>query len=125
MFPAFPLSSIVRAEGLEKTFAAAGGGPGVSAVQAVDFDVAHGEFVAITGASGSGKSTLLHMLGGITRPSAGRVLRFLRGFAHAEATVAAGAGLGRERHVATDRVAGQALELGDVLVHASAFALAA
>jgi hypothetical protein len=58
-------------------------------------------------------------------PSAGRVLRFLRGFAHAEATVTAGAGLGRERHVATDRVAGQALELGDVLVHASAFALAA
>lgn len=67
-------SPIVRAEGLEKTFATAGGGPGVPAVQAVDLDVACGEFVAITGASGSGKSTLLHMLGGITRPSAGRVL---------------------------------------------------
>ncbi|MEY3072759.1 MAG: hypothetical protein RLZZ353_955 [Actinomycetota bacterium] len=58
-------------------------------------------------------------------PSSGRVLRFLRRFAHAEATVTRGAGLGRERHVATDRVAGQMLELDDVLVHASAFALAA
>jgi hypothetical protein len=58
-------------------------------------------------------------------PSAGRVLRFLRGFARAEATVVRGAGLGRERHVATERVAGQMLELDDVIVHASAFALAA
>ena len=53
------------------------------------------------------------------------MLRFLRRFAHAEATVTRGAGLGRERHVATERVAGQMLELDDVLVHASAFALAA
>ncbi len=58
-------------------------------------------------------------------PSAGRVLRFLRGFARAEATTVRGAGLGLERHVATERVAGQMLELDDVLVHASAFALAA
>jgi len=69
--PSFP---ILRAERLEKTFATAGGVPGVPAVRELDLAVAAGEFVAITGASGSGKSTLLHMLGGITRPSAGRVL---------------------------------------------------
>jgi ABC-type lipoprotein export system ATPase subunit len=74
MTPAPSPPPIVRAERLEKTFATAAGTPGVAAVQAVDFDVVEGEFVAITGASGSGKSTLLHMIGGITRPSAGRVL---------------------------------------------------
>lgn len=67
--------SILRAEHLEKTFAAAAhGAAGVAAVRGVDLAIAQGEFVAITGASGSGKSTLLHMLGGITRPTAGRVL---------------------------------------------------
>lgn len=63
---------ILRTEQLEKTFA--GGEAVVAAVRGVNFRVAVGEFVAITGASGSGKSTLLHMLGGITRPTAGRVL---------------------------------------------------
>jgi hypothetical protein len=58
-------------------------------------------------------------------PSASRVLRFVRRLGAAPATATAGAGLGRELHVATDRVAGQALTLDDVLVHASAFALAA
>lgn len=64
---------ILRAEQLEKTFGS-GTAAGVTAVRGVDLAVDEGEFVAITGASGSGKSTLLHMLGGITRPSAGRVL---------------------------------------------------
>jgi len=68
--PALP---ILRAEHLEKTFGG-GSAAGVTAVRGVDLAVDEGEFVAITGASGSGKSTLLHMLGGITRPSAGRVL---------------------------------------------------
>ena len=68
--PALP---ILLAEQLEKTFGG-GSAAGVTAVRGVDLAVDEGEFVAITGASGSGKSTLLHMLGGITRPSAGRVL---------------------------------------------------
>lgn len=67
--------SILRAEQLVKTFSnAAGHAQGVAAVRGIDLNVDSGEFVAITGASGSGKSTLLHMLGGITRPSSGRVL---------------------------------------------------
>jgi len=64
---------ILLAEQLEKTFGG-GAAAGVAAVRGVGLAVDRGEFVAITGASGSGKSTLLHMLGGITRPSAGRVL---------------------------------------------------
>jgi putative ABC transport system ATP-binding protein len=70
--------AILRAERLVKDFtgAEAGAAP-VSAIRGVDLAVASGEFVAITGSSGSGKSTLLHMLGGITRPTSGRV--FLEG----------------------------------------------
>lgn len=66
---------ILEAEHLCKTFHKPHAeAEGVAAVRGIDLAVRPGEFVAITGASGSGKSTLLHMLGGITRPSSGRVL---------------------------------------------------
>ena len=67
--------SILRADHLVKTFDSDGAAAAaVTAVRDVDFAVHQGEFIAITGASGSGKSTLLHLLGGITRPTSGRVL---------------------------------------------------
>ena len=62
---------ILRVENLSKIY-----GKGENQVKAVDnvsFSVEKGEFVAIIGASGSGKSTLLHMIGGVDRPTSGKV----------------------------------------------------
>jgi putative ABC transport system ATP-binding protein len=69
------METVLRADGLEKTYAA--DGAEVRALRGVSLDVADGEFVSVMGASGSGKSTLLHLVGGLDRPTAGAV--FLRG----------------------------------------------
>ena len=62
---------ILKIENLTKLYGA--GENTVRALDNVSFTVAKGEFVAIIGPSGSGKSTLLHILGGVDRPTAGRV----------------------------------------------------
>ncbi len=62
---------ILKVENLTKTY---GSGENlVHAVNDVSFSVEKGEFVAIVGASGSGKSTLLHLIGGVDRPTSGKI----------------------------------------------------
>lgn len=62
---------ILKVENLCKTYGK--GENEVRAINNVSFKVEKGEFVAIIGASGSGKSTLLHLLGGVDRPTSGKV----------------------------------------------------
>lgn len=62
---------VLRVEHLCKTY-----GEGATQVRALDnisFSIEQGDFVAIIGPSGSGKSTLLHILGGVDRPTSGKV----------------------------------------------------
>ena len=62
---------ILKVENLSKVYGT--GEARVVALDKVSFSVEKGEFVAIVGASGSGKSTLLHLLGGVDRPTSGKV----------------------------------------------------
>ena len=62
---------ILRVENLVKTYK--NGEHEINAVNNTSFSVNKGEFVAIVGASGSGKSTLLHLLGGVDKPTSGKV----------------------------------------------------
>jgi putative ABC transport system ATP-binding protein len=63
---------LLRCEDLTRTYGS--GAAKVTALDRVNLSVQKGEFLAIVGASGSGKSTLLHLLGGVDRPSGGRIL---------------------------------------------------
>lgn len=65
------MESVIRAEGLAKTYAE--GRMRTPVFDGLELDVAPGETVAIVGASGAGKSTLLHLLGGLDVPTAGEV----------------------------------------------------
>lgn len=64
--------AILQAQNLKKVYGA--GTNAVHALDGINLSVEKGEFVAVVGTSGSGKSTLLHMLGGLDRPTSGKVI---------------------------------------------------
>lgn len=64
--------SIIQIEHLFKEYKL--GKQRISVIDDVNLNILEGEFVAIVGASGSGKSTLLHLLGGLDKPSQGKVI---------------------------------------------------
>jgi putative ABC transport system ATP-binding protein len=63
---------ILTVDNVEKVYD--GGSRGVSALRGVSFEADASDFIALMGPSGCGKSTLLHLLGGVDRPTRGRVL---------------------------------------------------
>lgn len=65
------METILRTEKLCRYYGR--GSSAVRAVDNVDISIGRGEFVSVIGRSGSGKSTLLHLLGGLDRPTSGRV----------------------------------------------------
>ena len=78
------MTAKISIEHITKAFPARGGGGGraggvgirepLVAIDDVDFTVREGEFLVLVGPSGCGKSTLLDLLGGLTRPTGGRIL---------------------------------------------------
>lgn len=64
--------TVLETQNLKKVYGS--GETEVHALDGVNLQIKNGEFVAIVGTSGSGKSTLLHMLGGLDRPTSGKVL---------------------------------------------------
>lgn len=69
--------SVINTQNLTKIFGS--GATAVTALDSINLTVNQGEFVAIMGPSGCGKSTLLHLIGGLDRPTSGKV--FLQGAA--------------------------------------------
>jgi putative ABC transport system ATP-binding protein len=65
-------TALARLSGVERTYGS--GDTAVHALQGVDLEIAAGELVVVLGPSGSGKTTLLNVLGGIERPTAGRIV---------------------------------------------------
>jgi putative ABC transport system ATP-binding protein len=65
--------NVIEAQGLSRIYRLKSGGE-VRAVDNVDLQVPKGQFLTIIGASGSGKTTLLNLLGGLDKPTAGRVV---------------------------------------------------
>lgn len=63
---------IIKTIGLSKSYGK--GEAKIEALKGVDISINQGEFVAVVGPSGSGKSTLLHLLGGVDRPTEGKVI---------------------------------------------------
>jgi putative ABC transport system ATP-binding protein len=66
-----PTEVLVAIRGVTKTYRR--GGETIEVLHGVDLDIERGDFVALMGPSGSGKTTLLNLIGGLDRPTAGRI----------------------------------------------------